>query len=62
MMQEQLDKSIEAERKFQADIIELTEYTIKLNKENKRLERERRTARRAAKHWQKRAKQAVARN
>ena len=51
MMQVQLDKSIEVERILQRDIQELTEHTIGLEKDNKRLERERRKSRNAAKHW-----------
>ena len=50
-MQEQLDKSIEVDRRLLADISELTEYTSNLETETKRLERERRKARRAAKYW-----------
>ena len=41
MMQVQLDKSIEVERILQRDIQELTEHTIGIEKDNKRLERER---------------------
>ena len=57
-----MDKSIDIEGKLQADIVESTEYTVKTEKENKRLERERRRERRSAKHWQKRSKKAVACN
>ena len=57
-----MDKSIDIEGKLQADIVELTEYTVKTEKENKRLERKRRRERGSAKHWQKRLKTAVARN
>ena len=60
-MQEQLDQSIEVERRLLADINEMTEYTSLLETKTKSLERERRKARRAAKHWRKRAEKAVVR-
>ena len=39
MMQVQLDKAIEVEGKLLVDITELTYWTIKLEKDNKRSER-----------------------
>ena len=50
MIQDQLDKSIEAERTLQRDLQELTEYTLGLEKDNKRLEQKQRKSSKAAKH------------
>ena len=59
MMQAQLDKAIEVEGKLVADMKELTDWTHALEKDNKKLERERKKSRRAAKHWRERADKAV---
>ena len=61
MMQAQLDKMIEVEGKLVSDIRELSRWTQTLEMDNKRLERERRKARRAAKYWRKRVDKAVRR-
>ena len=51
LMQEQLDLAIERESKLNADIYELTDNTILLEQENKKLKRELRNIRKVADSW-----------
>ena len=58
-MLEQLDRSIEKERKLLVDISELTEYSIHIESDNRKLRQERQQAKKAATMWRKRAKKAI---
>ena len=61
MIQVQLDKTIETEGKLMADINNLSAWTTKSKRDNKRLERKRRKGLRAPKHCRQRAENNVSR-
>ena len=61
LMQEQLDLAIERASKLLADIAELADNNILLEKENKKLKRELQNIKKVTVTWQKKADKAVAR-